>query len=175
MFKRLHGDDPLHLFAAIIAIALAGYAVSRVPLESDVWWKMLIWFVGAALGHDLVLYPLYALADSAAHVRLFRRARPLPAVAGVPWINHLRVPVALSLLLLLVWWPLILQDAPGTYFAATGLLPDVYLGRWLGITGVFFLVAAVTYAVQVRRARGAARVGRTDDEGAADEEPVTTP
>jgi hypothetical protein len=151
VFRRLYGDAPLHLFAQIVAVALAGYAASRVPLESDVWWKMLVWFVGAALGHDLVLYPLYAVADSAAHLRLFRRARPLPQVAGVAWINHLRVPLGLSLLLLLVWWPLILRDAPGTFFAATGLTPDVYLGRWLGVTGVFVLVSAVLYAVRVRR------------------------
>lgn len=156
-FRRLYRDNPLHLFAQIIALALAGYAAGRVPLESDVWVKMLIWFVGAALGHDLVLYPLYALADSAAHFRLFRRARPLPQVAGVPWINYLRVPVGLSLLLLLVWWPLILSDAPGTFFAATGLTTDVYLPRWLGITGVFVLVSAVLYALQVRRATARAR------------------
>lgn len=152
MFRRLYGDDPLHLFAQIVTLALAGYAASRVPLESDVWVKMLVWFVGAALGHDLVLYPLYAIADSAAQFRLFRRARPLPAVAGVPWINYLRVPIGLSLLLLLVWWPLILDDAPGTFFAATGLTAEVYLSRWLGITGVFVLVAAVGYALAVRRA-----------------------
>jgi len=158
MFRKLYGDDPLHLFAQIITIALAGYAASRVPLESDVWVKMLIWFLGAALGHDLVLYPLYAIADSAAHFRLFRRARPVPHVAGVPWINYLRVPIGLSFLLLLVWWPLILSDAPGTFFAATGLTTDVYLPRWLGITGLFVLVSAVLYALAVRRATTRTRV-----------------
>ncbi len=152
MFRKLYGDNPLHLFAQIITIALAGYAASRVPLESDVWVTMLIWFVGAALGHDLVLYPLYAIADSAAHVRLLRRARPLPHLAGVPWINYLRVPVGLSPLLLLVWWPLILSDAPGTFFAATDLTTEVYLPRWLGTTGVFVLFSAVLYALAVRRA-----------------------
>ncbi len=157
MFRRLYGENPLHLFAQIITLALAGYAASRVPLESDVWVKMLIWFVGAALGHDLVLYPLYAIADSATHFRLFRRARPLPHVAGVPWINYLRVPVGLSLLLLLVWWPLILSDAPGTFFAATGLATDVYLPRWLAITGVFVLVSAVLYALKVRKVSAPAR------------------
>ncbi|MBN9097661.1 MULTISPECIES: hypothetical protein [unclassified Pseudonocardia] len=169
MFRKLYGDNPLHLFAQIITLALAGYAAGRVPLESAVWPKMLVWFVGAALGHDLVLYPLYAIADSAAHFRLFRRARPLPHVAGVPWINYLRVPVGLSLLLLLVWWPLISNDAPGTFFAATGLTTDVYLPRWLGITGVFVLVSAVLYAVAVRRAAAAARVA-ADNPGR-----VTTP
>jgi hypothetical protein len=86
MFRTRYGDDPLHLFAQIVAIALAGNAASRVPLESD------------------------------------------------------------------VWWPLILRHSPGTFFAATGLTPDVYLGRWLGISGVFVLVSAVLYAVRVRRA-----------------------
>ncbi len=151
MFERRYGANPLHLFAQIVAIAVAGYAASRVLVDGGAWFAMLVWFVGAALGHDLVLYPLYALADSAAQFRLFRRSGPLPAAAGVPWINHLRAPVGLSLLLLLVWWPLILQDAPGTYFAATGYLPDVFLGRWLGVTGVFVAISAVAYAIRLRR------------------------
>lgn len=150
--RRIYGDSPLHLLAQLVAIALAGYAASRVLVEGGPWPALLTWFVGAALGHDLVLLPLYALADTAAQFRPLRRARPLPAVAGVPWINHLRVPVGLSLLLLLVWWPLILSDAPGTFTAATGLTTSVYLGRWLGISGVFLLASAAVYAVRLRRA-----------------------
>lgn len=157
--RRLYGERPLHLFAQLIAFAFAGYAASRVLFAEPgaAWVAILVWFVGAALGHDLVVYPLYAIADATAHARLFRRARPLPVVAGVPWINHLRVPVAFSLLILLVWWPLILSDAPGTFFAATGLTTGVYLGRWLGITGVFLLVSGVLYAVRVRRAAAPSR------------------
>jgi hypothetical protein len=158
-FRRRYGASPLHLFAQIIAIAVAGYAASRVLVDGGAWFAMLVWFVGAALGHDLVLYPLYALADSAAQFRLFRRGGPLPAVAGVPWINYLRAPAGLSLLLLLVWWPLIVADAPGTYFAATGYLPDVFLGRWLGVTGVFFAVSAVAYALRLRVTRPSAAGG----------------
>ena len=75
----------------------------------------------------------------------------------MPGINYLRVPVGLSLLLLLVWWPLILGDAPGTFFAATGLTTDVYLPRWLGVTGVLFLASAAAYALKIRRTTRAVR------------------
>jgi hypothetical protein len=151
--RRLYGDSPLHLLAQLVAVAIAGYAASRVLVEGGPWFALLTWFVGAALGHDLVLLPLYALADSAGQFRLLHRSRPPPAVAGVAWINHVRVPVGLSLLILLVWWPLVLSDAPGTFTAATGLTTSVYLGRWLGITGAFLLVSALAYAARVRRAR----------------------
>lgn len=155
---KLYGNSPLHLLAQLIAIAVAGYAASRVLFAEPgaAWLAILVWFVGAALGHDLILYPLYAIADGAAQFRPFRRTRPLPAVAGVPWINHVRVPIAFSLMILLVWWPLILSDAPGTFFAATGLTTGVYLGRWWGITGVFLLISGLIYAVRVRRSTRAA-------------------
>jgi hypothetical protein len=151
--RRLYGGSPLHLLAQLVAVAIAGYAASRVLVEDGPWFALLTWFVGAALGHDLVLLPLYAVADSAWQFRPLRRSRPLPAVAGVAWINHVRVPVGLSLLILLVWWPLVLSHAPGTFTAATGLTTSVYLGRWLAVSGVFLLVSAVIYALRVRRAR----------------------
>lgn len=151
--RRLYGAGPLHLFAQLVAIALAGYAASRVLAENGPWLALAVWFVGAALGHDLVLYPLYGLADAAGQFRFLRRARPLPAVVGVPWINHVRVPVGLSALLLLVWFPLILGGRDDAFRGATGLGTEVYLGRWLGVTGALLLASALLYAVRLRRAR----------------------
>jgi len=43
-----------------------------------VWWQsILVWFLGAVVLHDLVLFPLYALADRAhtAGVHGLRRRR----------------------------------------------------------------------------------------------------
>lgn len=158
LFRRGYGASPLHLLALLASFALAGYAVTRVLADDGPLLAIGIWFVGAAVGHDAVLYPLYAITDLAAHNRLLGRHRPPPDLAGVPWINHLRVPVGLSALLLLVWFPLILGGRDEAFAAATGLHTDVYLGRWLGITGALFLGSAVVYAVRIgRSARASAR------------------
>ncbi len=114
---------------------------------------MALWFVGAALAHDLILLPLYSLADLSARSVLRHRHQRTPAV---PWITYLRVPALLSGLLLLVWFPLVL-DLSEPYPAATGLSEGVYLGRWLAITGVLFGASAVALALELRRARSRAR------------------
>lgn len=142
--------DPLALLALLGCFALAGYAASRV-VAAGPWLGIAVWFVGAAIGHDLILYPLYALADTRAQGRLRRRDHPLSAVADVPWLNYLRVPAGISLLLLLVWFPMILGADTGPYRGATGLGAGVYLGHWLAVTGVLFLTSSVAYAVRLRR------------------------
>ncbi|HEY9416691.1 MAG TPA: hypothetical protein VIQ30_18205 [Pseudonocardia sp.] len=152
LFRRGYGASPLHLLALLSSFALAGYAVTRVLADNGPLIDIGIWFVGAAVGHDAVLYPLYAISDIAAHNRLLRRHRPTPSLAGVPWINHLRVPVALSGLLMLVWFPLILGGRDDAFAGATGLHTNVYLGRWLGITATLCLGSAVVYAVRLGRA-----------------------
>ena len=48
-----------------------------------------VWFIGAVIGHDLVLMPLYSMADRSVMAAIRHRAPQLPAV---PWINYLRVP-----------------------------------------------------------------------------------
>jgi hypothetical protein len=79
----------------------------------------------------------------------------------VPWINHLRVPVFLSAIWLMVSFPLVLRLTPGAYHRATGLTPDVYLGRWLGLVGAAFAASALLYAFRVGRSvRRAKVVGR---------------
>jgi hypothetical protein len=72
--------------------------------------------------------------------------------AAPPVVNYLRVPAALALLLLLVWFPLILGLSAGTYHRASGLSASPYLGRWLAVTGVLFTGSAACYAVALRRA-----------------------
>lgn len=149
-FRRRYGEGPLHLLAQLVAFTLAGYAASRVLVEGGPWAALLLWFVGAALGHDLVLLPLYALADSAGQFRLFRRSRPLPAVAGVALAHYVRVPAALSALLLLVWFPLVLGGRDRAFRDTTGLGTEVYLGRWLAVTAVLFAASALACALRVR-------------------------
>lgn len=134
------------LLALLASFAVAGYAGVRLLAGNPV--GIGTWFVGSAVVHDLVLFPLYAGVD-AALVTLVRRRPALATVAGVPWLNYLRVPVVISGLLLLVWSPLILRLSTDTYLSASGLSPQPYLARWLAVTAVLFAISAVTLAVRV--------------------------
>jgi hypothetical protein len=147
MRRLLHwyGAGPLHLLAMAACFGLAGYAAARLVPSRPL--GVAVWFLGAVVGHDLLLVPLYSLADRSAVAAMRHRAPPLPAV---PWINYLRVPAALSALLLLVWFPLVLR-LPGNYHASTGLSADPYVWHWLAVTGALFLLSAAAYALRLRR------------------------
>ncbi len=142
--KRLYGAGPLHLLALLGCFALAGAAALKV-FHDPLRLRYAVWFVGAALAHDLVLFPLYALLDRS-FGGLIRRRR-VPAAGSV---NYVRAPALLSGLLLLLFAPLILRRSEAAYGVASGLDQDVYLGRWLLVTGVLFLGSAVLYALRGR-------------------------
>ncbi|MGI9002919.1 MAG: hypothetical protein ACR2GH_14875 [Pseudonocardia sp.] len=146
-WRRFYGENPLHLLALLGCFALAGYAVS-FAVQAPTPIQLGIWFVGAVIGHDLVLYPLYALADrsllAGRRARRRRHARP----SRVPATNYVRVPVLGSVLLLLVFLPVIIRQGEAAYEAASGLTMEPYLERWLLITGAMFLLSAVLYALR---------------------------
>ena len=152
-FKRWYGANPLHLLAMIGCFALAWYAGAGLLHAKPV--GVVVWFAGAVIGHDLILMPLYALADKS--VMTVFRHRP-PKLPTVPWINYLRVPVVLSGLLLLIWFPLIFR-IPSHFPRTTDLSLDPYLGHWLAVTGALFLLSAV--ALALRLGSGTGRGGRT--------------
>ena len=60
--RRWYGANPLHLLALLAAFALAGYAVHAV-MAAGQWTGFAEWFAVAIIGHDLLLFPLYSLAD----------------------------------------------------------------------------------------------------------------
>src|SRR5215831_4819239 len=93
---RWYGANPLHLLALLGCFALAGYAAAQLVPSRPL--GVAVWFLGAVVVHDLLLVPLYSLADRSATAAIRHRAPPLPAIG---WINYLRVPAALSALLLL--------------------------------------------------------------------------
>lgn len=145
-FRAAYGASPLHLLSMLTALVLAGYTVSRV-IDSPAIVALAIWFVGAIVAHDLVLFPLYSAADRGL------QALGARAPGGVSPVNHVRVPVLLSGLLLLIWAPLILGLGEETYAASSGLSKDVFLGRWLVVTAVLLLASAVLYGARLGRAR----------------------
>ncbi len=70
-----------------------------------------------------------------------------PRLPTVPWINYLRVPAALSGLLLLVWFPLILRLRTH-YQASTTLSTNPFLWHWLAVTGALFLLSAAAFVAR---------------------------
>jgi hypothetical protein len=107
---------------------------------------VIAWFLGAVIGHDLLLMPLYSLADRSVMAAVRHRNPQLPVA---PWINYVRVPAALSGMLLLVWFPLILR-LRSPYHASTTLSADPYAWHWLAVTGALFLLSAVAFALRLR-------------------------
>ncbi|MHB1535676.1 MAG: hypothetical protein ACYC1D_13935 [Acidimicrobiales bacterium] len=149
--RRRYGAGPLHLLSLLACFALTGYVVDHM-LAAPQGLRIVIWFAAAVIAHDLVLWPLYTLADRGSARLARRQPERLPAV---PWINHVRVPVVLSAVLLLVSFPLVLRLSEPIYHNASGLTEHPYLDRWLLVTGVAFAVSALLYALRLGRARRA--------------------
>jgi hypothetical protein len=137
VWRRWYGAGPLHLMSVVACFGISGYAALRL-VRSPAAEMIGVWFLGAIVGHDLVLYPLYALLDRAA-ARPGRGPRP-------PAVNFVRVPAVLSGVMLVVALPLVLGLNEGTYEAATGRSLQPYLGRWLLFTGLVFSASALLYA-----------------------------
>lgn len=154
-FREHYGSSPLHLLLVLASFALTGYAGIRL-LSGGEPLMVVVWFIGAALLHDLVLLPLYTVTDRAAQTLLGDRSEPAthpnthPPTRG--WINYLRVPVFLSGILLLTYFPLILGRVD--HFTAYTTLPDdVFLGRWLLITAALFVLSALALLFRMTRSR----------------------
>jgi hypothetical protein len=157
-FRRIYGSHPLHLLTLLAGFALFGYVIASVKPTAlwnpNTWWQSIaVWFAVAIIAHDLVLFPLYALADrlllSAGRIRSGRGDAP------VPLLNYVRVPALASGLSLLVFLPGIIEQGAPTYMAATGQTQDPFLGRWLLLTAAVFAISAAVYAIRLTLARQA--------------------
>ena len=154
-FRALYGSGPLHLIALIGCFAITALIVVKLA-DNPSRWDLLLWFLGAVLLHDLVLFPLYTALDRLAQGR--RLTHPSS-------VNFLRVPALLSGTWLLISAGLVFQLDPGPYEAATGLEPTPYLERWLALTAVLFLASGVLYAATARR--------RRSHDGGAEYQPIS--
>ncbi|MFC5064210.1 hypothetical protein [Actinomycetospora atypica] len=158
-WRYLYGANPLHLLAMVGCFALVGYAVSFVYEDPSIV-ALAIWFVGAVLAHDLVLYPLYALADQPLTISRWARRRYGPRRPPlVPAINHVRAPVLGSAVLGLIYFPTIAGRGEDALRFTAGISTAPIYGNWLLITGVLFLGSAVIYAIRLGIAARARNVG----------------
>ncbi|MFE5003521.1 hypothetical protein ACFRJ3_02605 [Streptomyces sp. NPDC056696] len=135
LLSRRYGESPLQLLLLAASFAFAGYAGVRL-LENDAW-AVAAWFVGAALVHDLLLVPVYSLADVAAQKALGDRSRTT--------MTYVRVPAFLSGLVLLVWFPLVTRRREDHYALVTGHSGDAFLPRWLLLTAALFAGSALWF------------------------------
>jgi hypothetical protein len=140
--RRHYGAGPVHLVAVLGCFAFSGYVISRIYEQSGLI-RILLWFLLALVAHDLILWPLYTLADR----RLLRAARH--RTPRVPWVNHVRAPAVISGILLGITFPLVLRANADYYRELTGTSADPYLWHWLLITLVLFGASGLIYAARL--------------------------
>ena len=145
-FRERYGASPLHLLGHLIAFVIAVWAISHV-FDGGRPWNFVVWFVAGALLQDLLLLPFYSVLDRAA------QALPGPRAA----VNYIRVPALMSGVMLLVYFPRILDRAPGNYVRVAGVAPEGYLRNWLLITAALFTASALLFVGRSVAARRRSR------------------
>ena len=159
-FRRRYGAHPSHLLLLVIAAAVAGWAVLQwVKAPTPV--RLLVWFAGALIGHDLIAFPVYAALDRLL-LRVIGGRSAFDAAASISrWrraaINHVRIPALLSILLLLMWYPLIFKRSDGVYFAASGRHQSRFLGNYLLAVGLLFGASLIVFMLRLGLAAGRSR------------------
>ncbi|HEX3829674.1 MAG TPA: hypothetical protein VHV82_20630 [Sporichthyaceae bacterium] len=142
--RRLYGAHPGH--AVMVGAGFLVCALALRPLLAERPVPVAEWFVSGAVLNDAVLLPAYVGLD-AALVALWRK-RP----GRVGWLNFVRVPAAISLLLLVVWYPLVSNRA-ASFQRATGRTTQAYRGHWLFVTAVLFAASALCFLARVAATR----------------------
>jgi hypothetical protein len=127
-----YGASPLHGLAHLAGLALAGWALIQIPGLGN-WHRVVVWLVAAVILHDLVLWPAYTLAG-----RLVGRS------------PYVRIPLALSALLALVFFPVLCGKGEAAYTRVSGATWDGYAERWLLASALLFAGAGLLYAVRSR-------------------------
>lgn len=158
-FSRFHGSHPAHLLlvtAGFVVVAAVIATMTPAALWNPrSWWQSIaVWFVVAIIAHDLIAFPVYALADRISH-----RTTCARSASPIRLINYVRLPSMAAALTFLIFLPGIIEQGGSAYQAATGQTQEPFLARWLWLTAAFYMAAALTYGVRlilVRR-RGAPR------------------
>lgn len=156
--RRAYGAGPFHLLTMLVCLGVAGYVVLKLGWSElwneDTWWQsIVVWFLGAIILHDLVLFPAYSLVDRLL-VRTSRLRAPRHQVRGpVPALNYVRTPLLAIGLLTLMFFPGILGQGASSYLAATGQTQDPFLVRWLLLSAAILAASGIAYGVRRLRRR----------------------
>jgi hypothetical protein len=141
MIRRAYGASPWHLLGHLALFAVVAYVLAQMVGQRG-WVNFLVWLTAGAVLHDFVLLPGYSAADGG-----LRRAFG-------PAVNRVRVPLALSGLLALMFFPLILTKGDANFVRAAGHHAGGGFARaWLLIS-LGLLGASALAAVRSRRRRG---------------------
>lgn len=143
-----YGRGPVHLLGVIFCYSLAIYAGSKLFSNVSLW--IALAFPAGIFLHDFVLFPFYSGIDRT--LKRMQRRQKREGKIAVFWVNYLRVPVIVSFVLLLAYFPIILR-LPEDRELYTSLSPDPYLYRWLIVTAVFAAGSAFAYYLKKRRYR----------------------
>jgi hypothetical protein len=136
---------------ALLGYILATFKPATLWNPGSWWQSIAVWFAAAIVAHDLLFFPLYALADRAISARVDRR--PADGHPKVRARNYIRVPALGAGLTLLIFLPGIIEQGAPTYQAATGQTQQPFLGRWLLLTAAMFGASAIGYAIRLIAAR----------------------
>ena len=141
--RARYGASPLHLALHVAVFAAFAWVALQVADAREAQ-NIVLWFAAAIVLHDLVLLPFYSAIDRAGR-------RGLARGSGAA-VNHVRIPAALSALLLGLFFPPILGRNDASFARVAGVEPSGYLERWLLVTAALFAASAVLYVVRGRRA-----------------------
>jgi fumarate reductase subunit D len=134
---RLYGANPLQLLAYLALLPLCAWALLEM-LGARAADNIALWLVASVVVIDLVVLPLYSAADRVAR-----------GVAGRA-VNYVRVPAALSLLMLVVFWGTIGERGEGAYRSVSGLEYEGYATRWLLVSAALFAGSGLIYLLRRR-------------------------
>ena len=133
--RRLYGNSPLHLLVHLALLPLCAWALLEI-LGGRSAARIAVWLVACVIVHDLLVMPLYSGGD-----------RALRSATGRA-INYVRIPAALSLLMLAVFWSTIAGRGEPAYRRVSGLEWDGYATRWLLVSGALFAGSALLYLLR---------------------------
>lgn len=143
--------DAVRVVVVLATLVLGAVGALHVVTGTSSWLRVAVWFAAAIVLHDLVAFPVYAIAD--------RVLTPVTGAGGrdlrrrVPVVNHLWLPALGSLQLLVVYLPSISGQGDGGLTDASGLSAGSSLLRWALTSAVLFALGAVLYAGRLLRAR----------------------
>ncbi len=145
-----YGASPLHLVGHIALFAVSAWAIANA-LDAQGAKDWIVWFVGAALLHDLVVLPAYTLLDRVLMLVTRARRRRGRGAPRVPVVNHVRVPFALAAVVLLVSFPLVTSRAPGNLDRVAGFTPTGFGLSYVLVVIGLVAASALWYVVRLLR------------------------